>query len=173
MTGDQAASVALAPRGPVSSGCGVSGRATLPSPAPAPARQEIADADLPSAEVLTIPRTVRSTGVRESPLTVLVHSDPTVTTVRLIGALDMWSAPRMARTVDQLLGDLPRGVVLDVSRLRRCTPRGLASILGCYQRLEDAGVPMTLRGPNTRLRLLVVLYGLDELVPMEEGPDQA
>ena len=79
----------------------------------------------------------------------------------------------MARTVDQLLGDLPRGVVLDVSRLRRCTPRGLASILGCYQRLEDVGVPMTLRGPNARLRLLIVLYGLDELVPMEEGPHQA
>lgn len=116
---------------------------------------------------------VRSASVRESPLTVLVHSDPTVTTVRLIGALDMRCAPRMARTVDQLLEDLPRGVVLDVSRLRRCTPRGLASILGCYQRLEDAGVPMTLRGPNTRLRLLVVLYGLDELVPMEEGPHQA
>ena len=118
-------------------------------------------------------RTPRSDNVRESPLTVMVHSDPTMTTVHLIGALDMTCAPRMARTVDQLLEDAPRRVVLDVSRLRRCTPRGLASILGCYQRLDDAGIPMTLRGPNTRLRLLVALYGLDELLPMEEGPHQA
>jgi anti-anti-sigma regulatory factor len=79
----------------------------------------------------------------------------------------------MARTVDRLLEDPPRRVVLDVSRLRRCTPRGLASILGCYQRLDDAGIPMTLRGTNTRLRLLVVLYGLDEVLSMEEGPHQA
>ena len=118
-------------------------------------------------------RTPRSASVRESLLNVMVRSDPTVTTVRLIGALDMTCAPRMARTVDQLLEDQPRGVVLDVSRLRRCTPRGLASILGCYQRLDVAGIPMTLRGPNTRLRLLVVLYGLDEVLPMEEGPHQA
>jgi anti-anti-sigma factor len=145
----------------------------LPSPATAPARQEIADADLPSAEVLTIARPVRSTNVRESLLTVMVHSDPSVTTVRLVGALDMTCAPRMARTVDRLLEDRPGRVVLDVSRLRRCTPRGLASILGCYQRLDDAGIPMTLRGPNARLGLLVMLYGLDEVLPMEEGPRQA
>lgn len=118
-------------------------------------------------------RNPRSAIVQESLLTVMVHSDATVTTVRLIGALDMRCAPRMARTVDQLLEDPPPGVVLDVSRLRRCTPRGLASILGCYQRLDDAGIPMTLRGASARLRLLVVLYGLDELLPMEEGPHQA
>ena len=118
-------------------------------------------------------RTPRSDNVRESPLTVMVHSDPTMTTVHLIGALDMTCAPRMARTVDQLLEDAPRRVVLDVSRLRRCTPRGLASILGCYQRLDDAGIPMTLRGPNTRLRLLVAIYGLDELLSMEESPHKA
>ena len=64
-------------------------------------------------EVLTTARTARSDNVRESPLTVRVNSDPTVTTVHLIGALDMTCAPRMARTVDQLLEDSPHGVVLD------------------------------------------------------------
>ena len=173
MTGGKAASVTLAPCGPASSGCGGSGQATLSSAATAPARQEHADVDPPSVEVLTTTRTPRSASVRQSLLTIMVRSDPTVTTVHLVGALDMTCAPRMACTVDQLLADPPRGVVLDVSRLRRCTPRGLASILGCYQRLDDAGIPMTLRGPNARLRLLVVLYGLDELLPIEEGPQPA
>jgi anti-anti-sigma factor len=141
----------------------------LPAPASTPAPQENAEADLPSAEVLMTTRTAWSDNARESLRTVMVHSDPTVTTVRLIGVLDMRCAPGMARTVDQLLEEQPRGVILDVSRLRRCTPRGLASILGCYQRLDVAGIPMTLRGANARLRLLVVLYGLDELLPMEEG----
>ena len=172
MTGDKAASVALAPGGPASSRCGVSGRAALSSSATERPWQENADADLPSAEVLRAAGVVRSASVRESLLTLTMHSDGTVTTVRLIGALDMTCAPRMARTVDQLLEDEPHGVVLDVSRLRRCTPRGLASILGCFTRLDDAGIPMTLRGPNARLRLLVVLYGLDELLPLE-GPHQA
>ena len=101
---------------------------------------------------------------RSTCLTVTVHTQATTTTVCLAGELDVTCASTMARTVHHLRQDPPGEVVLDVSRVRFCDARGLAAILGFRSQLHDVGTPMSLRGCDPRMRRLLHLTGLVQLL---------
>ena len=105
-----------------------------------------------------------SAPARTTCLTVTVHTDAMVTTVWLAGELDVTCGSTMAQTVDHLRRTPPRHVVLDVSRLRFCDARGLAAILSFRSQIHGMGVRMTLRGSDPRMRLLLHLTGLDQLL---------
>jgi anti-anti-sigma factor len=130
-----------------------------------PAGDLVVASTIPPPEEVHVPTQPRMSVIaRTTCLTVTVHPEATTTTVCLAGELDVTGAPTMAQTVHHLRQDPPHDVVLDVSGVRFCDARGLAAILGVRSQLHDVGTTMTLRGCDPRMRLLLRLTGLDQLL---------
>jgi anti-sigma B factor antagonist len=102
-------------------------------------------------------------------LTVTLSSEGAVTTVGLVGELDLACESVMADTAEQLRTAGRRQVVLDVANVRFCDARGLATILAFRRRMGDAGAQVTLRGADTQMVWLLRLTGLEQLLDSGEG----
>jgi anti-sigma B factor antagonist len=94
---------------------------------------------------------------------VVTHADGE-TVVRLSGELDMATAPDLAERLAQLSSDGRAGVIIDVSELEFCDSSGLAVFVEYSQRARAHGTRLVLRSPSPRLRVLLELTHLEELL---------
>ncbi|AJC64858.1 MULTISPECIES: lipid asymmetry maintenance protein MlaB [Dickeya] len=56
--------------------------------------------------------------------------------------------------------------VLDVGQVERVDSAGLALLVHFYHQQEQQGTPMTITGASERLRTLIQLYNLNEIIPV-------
>lgn len=93
-----------------------------------------------------------------------------VATVALAGELDIATAPRLERKVDDLPGDVVERVVLDLRGLSFIDSTGLRVILGIADSTDGARVPVVIvRGPDPVQRVFV-LTGADRELAMIDDP---
>jgi anti-anti-sigma factor len=94
--------------------------------------------------------------------------------VRLAGELDMAGTFLLEPRLDELAAERPAGgVVFDLRGLTFVDSTGLATLVGGYQRLTDAGVPCRfLRGSDDVQRIFTVA-GFDDVLPFEDARDGA
>lgn len=75
--------------------------------------------------------------------------------VRLVGSLDLATAPRLVAGVAAVLEHQPRQVVLDCGGCRFVDTAGLAAMVAAHRAAGGAGVTLGLAGIDKRLRLLL------------------
>ncbi len=75
-----------------------------------------------------------------------IQRDTDVTTLRIEGELDALSAPILRPTIDTIIGDNPKLVVVDVSALRMIDSSGVGAIVSLYKRLRASGGSVRLDG---------------------------
>ncbi len=90
------------------------------------------------------------------------------TSVRLVGDLDLASAPHVRWALPRLTG---RTLEVNLSRLVFMDAAGLSSLLLVRRQLERAGRRLRLHGARGQVRTVFDLSGLGHLV--EEGPQPA
>jgi anti-anti-sigma factor len=67
--------------------------------------------------------------VERPELQISVDIAPAEAVVRLVGEIDMLTAPRLAATVNDLLGEPPPRVVLDMTGVTFCDSQGLGTLV--------------------------------------------
>ncbi|MEA9390353.1 lipid asymmetry maintenance protein MlaB [Acerihabitans sp. TG2] len=83
-------------------------------------------------------------------------------TLFLQGELDRVTLLSLWEQRENLLQDIH---FLDVSRLDRVDSAGVAMLLHLYALQEQRGVALTLTGVTEKLRTLIALYKLDNILP--------
>ncbi len=93
---------------------------------------------------------------------------------RLAGELDLYSADQVRRAVD---GAMARhgvsDLVLDLSEVSFLDSSGVGVILGRYRRTRESGGRMALVAPPERLRPVLELAGILQLVPAAASVGEA
>ena len=89
--------------------------------------------------------------------------------VRMVGELDMATAPKLRETVIKLLQpSLGIGVViLDLSEVSFVDSTGLGVLAGSRQRIEREGGALVLRGPRPNTVKVLEVTGLDRVFVIE------
>ena len=89
--------------------------------------------------------------------------------VRVVGELDLETAPRLR---EELVGLVNRGVtelVLDLADLDFIDSSGLSVLIMALKRLRERGGELRLRSVPARARRVLEASGLDRAIPMVEG----
>lgn len=68
------------------------------------------------------------------------------TTLRGEGELDALSAPTLRPTIDEIVGDRPKEVVVDLSALRMIDSSGVGAIVSLYKRLRTTECNVRIEG---------------------------
>lgn len=75
-----------------------------------------------------------------------IQRDTELVTLRVEGELDALSAPILRPTIDTLVGEKPKLVVVDLTALRMIDSSGVGAIVSLYKRLKADGGDVRLEG---------------------------
>jgi anti-sigma B factor antagonist len=91
--------------------------------------------------------------------------------LHLEGALDAVSAPDIRPTIEQLVGQRPARITVDVSQLRLIDSSGVGALVSLYKRVRANGGQVEIAGLREQPLAIFKLLGLDQLLgPMAADP---
>lgn len=90
--------------------------------------------------------------------------------VVLRGELDMATAPRLARALDDALDQLPTSVTIELAELGFLDSTGIRVLVTAHRRAAAARCRFVLRAPSGSVLKTLQLTGMDTLVIVEAGP---
>jgi anti-anti-sigma factor len=90
-------------------------------------------------------------------------------TVQLFGELDLISAPRLERRLDQLRRDGARLITLDLSGVEFLAAAGLSVFIGADHAQQAAGGRLLLTRPTRMAGHVLAMTGLDTMVSLPCG----
>ncbi len=97
---------------------------------------------------------------------ITTRDDGVVTTVRLVGEIDVTVRDQSRRAVaDVVARGLP--VVLDMSGVRFIDSSGVAFLLQCHRTCTSAGLDCRLRDVPRQAEVVLRVLGLDTVLPIE------
>lgn len=88
--------------------------------------------------------------------------------VRVVGEIDVRTAPGLRHALDRAVLDGAGDVVLDLADVAFLDSSGLGVILGRYRRMP-AGRSLVLRSPRAHVRSLLEIAGVTRLLTVEDG----
>ncbi len=101
--------------------------------------------------------------VNTGDLEVIVSSVESRHEVRLLGELDMSTAPRLSDELVRLASDGPSMVTVDLSDLAFIDSTGLSVLITGLKRLRQQGGDLALRSPTPGTRKVLEITGLTEV----------
>ena len=102
-------------------------------------------------------------GVNPGELLVSVSGGEQAYEVRLLGELDMSTAPQLRDELLRLTSDGARQVTVDLSQLEFMDSTGLSVLITGLKRLRERGGDMALRSPTPNTRRVLEITGLTEV----------
>jgi anti-sigma B factor antagonist len=90
--------------------------------------------------------------------------------LRLVGDVDFVTEDAFRAQAEQLLGaDDLDAFVVDLSDAGVLDSSGLGLLVDLLRLCRELGIPMTLRNVPSRVRRMITLNGLDDVLPVEGG----
>ena len=86
----------------------------------------------------------------------------------LFGELDVVSAPELAQTLNEVLGQPHARVMLDCGGLRFVDSAGVSVLIRAKQRAETNGRTLVFRRPTEQLERVFALVGLADWLEIED-----
>jgi anti-anti-sigma factor len=108
--------------------------------------------------------------VNPGELLVTVSGADTAFEVRLLGELDMSTAPQLRDELMRLTSEGATEVIVDLSDLAFVDSTGLSVLIAGLKRLRQEGGDMVLRSPNPGTRRVLEITGLTEVFSILERP---
>lgn len=105
-------------------------------------------------------------GVNPGELQVTVTGAEPEYEVRLLGELDMSTAPQLREELLRLASDGATMVTVDLSELAFVDSTGLSVLITGLKRLRQQGGELTLRSPSPGTRRVLEITGLTEVFPI-------
>ena len=93
----------------------------------------------------------------------LVSSVDSQHEVRLLGELDLGTAPQLRDELDRLAADGAKLVTVDLSDLAFIDSTGLSVLINALKRIREQGGDMALRSPTPGTRKVLEITGLTEV----------
>jgi anti-sigma B factor antagonist len=81
--------------------------------------------------------------------------------LRISGELDALTAPEVRSTMDGIVADRPREVVIDLSELRLIDSSGVGALVSLYKRARAQGTAVRVVGVNDQPAAIFRLLRLD------------
>jgi anti-anti-sigma factor len=97
-----------------------------------------------------------------------IERRPEHTVLRVLGDLDLETAPRLAAGAQPLL--VGGSLVIDLSQLTFIDSSGLSALIRINQRVRAAGHELTIISPVPRVAKAFEVTGLDQVLPLRPGP---
>jgi anti-sigma B factor antagonist len=110
-----------------------------------------------------VPQAAGRPAVNPGELHVSVSGNEPDYEVRLIGELDMSTAPRLREELLRLVSDGATMVTVDLSELAFVDSTGLSVLITGLKRLRQQGGEMALRSPTPGTRRVLEITGLTEI----------
>ena len=104
--------------------------------------------------------------MHETELDIHVERNAATFVVRLVGELDIVSAPRFQAEMRHLLTDTPEGttVLVDAARLDFIDSVGIGELVRCWQIVNNDGHALAIINPAPFTRRILAITGLDFLI---------
>ena len=112
------------------------------------------------------PGTAGRPGINPGELQVTVVGGEPEYEVRLMGELDMSTAPQLREELLRLASDGATMVTVDLSDLAFVDSTGLSVLITGLKRLRQQGGEMALRSPSPGTRRVLEITGLTEVFPI-------
>lgn len=97
--------------------------------------------------------------------------------LRLVGELDLRSAPHLRAAIVEVLGDRPAvgepQLVVDLEGLSYADSAGLSMLVAAHKRLASDGGELLLRAPGANVARLLEVSGLDAVLRIDASPGDA
>lgn len=94
--------------------------------------------------------------------------------LRLVGELDLRSAPHLRAAIVEVLGDRPAvgepQLVVDLQGLIYADSAGLSMLVAAHKRLASDGGELLLRSPGANVARLLEVSGLDTVLRIDSAP---
>ena len=88
-------------------------------------------------------------------------------TIQLHGELDMATAPRLGRVLDEALDTMPDAVRLDLSELTFVDSTGIRVLITACRRAKDQNCSVILHAPREHVLRTLKLTGVDRLIDID------
>jgi anti-anti-sigma factor len=97
--------------------------------------------------------------------TMVANADgPAVAVLEVAGELDIATAPQLSTAINTIRGTGQHRIVLDLAGLDFCDAAGLGAQVAAQQRCAAAGGWITLARPRARMRWLLAIAGLADVL---------
>ncbi len=97
-------------------------------------------------------------------MTFTTTTDKNLTLLRIEGELDALSVADLRPTLDKLVAEGHRSVVVDLSALRMIDSSGVGSIVSLYKRIRAAGGQVVVRGAREQPLAILKLLRIDKVL---------
>lgn len=105
----------------------------------------------------------------QTPFAIDTTRDAETARLKLAGELDLASAPRVERAVDETLQQGARTLVLDLSGLSFVDSTGLRLFIVLSQRASAEGWKLSMTRPQKQAMTVFVVSGLEKNLPFAEN----
>ncbi len=104
---------------------------------------------------------------------VVAHSDSDHAVVAVTGEIDMATAPRLRDTLESLVDEGCRWLVVDLSRVTFCDSSGLAVLLVARKELHQHGGTIRLVGPAAPVARMFQISGMTKVFSIYDSVAEA
>jgi anti-anti-sigma factor len=105
-------------------------------------------------------------------LQVEVHSEPDRIVLRLLGELDLASAPLLQGAIERAEADAATQIVLDLDDLAFIDSTGLRIILAAHERFQERGQMLALTRGSQQVQRLMSITRVGEHLRIIESADE-
>lgn len=102
-----------------------------------------------------------------------IRREDGVAVVTPVGEMDAVSSPALAEALDEVLGDAPKGVVVDLAKVGFCDSRCIGVLVAAFRQARDLDVGFVVTEPQQQVNRLFVIAGIDQVIPIGAGTGDA
>lgn len=101
------------------------------------------------------------------------RSDAEAPCLRIVGEIDISTAPTLEEAANALLETRPRTLVLDFTGVPFCDSSGVGVLVRLYNRAILVGCRLTVRNPAPNVRVVFEMTSLTRILRIEPDPSTA
>jgi anti-sigma B factor antagonist len=110
-------------------------------------------------------------GARPPPFRCAVVEEDRTVVVEVEGEIDIATTKQVRRTIEQLVDDGRRAVIVDMSRVAFVDSAGIADLIRASGAAGRRGVEFVVRSPSRAVRRMLEITGLDQLLVIRDEPE--
>ena len=96
------------------------------------------------------------------------HSSECV--VKAVGEIDLATAPQLRDVLTAELAAAPATLVIDMAEVTFIDSTGLSAVIAAFKQGQASSIPVVLRAPSQRVRMVLEVSGLDRVLTVLTDP---
>ena len=102
-----------------------------------------------------------------------IRREDGVAVVTPVGEMDAVTSPALAQVLDEVLSEVPKGVVVDLAKVGFCDSRCIGVLVAAFRQARDLDVGFVVTEPQQQVNRLFVIAGIDQVIPIGARTDDA